>query len=34
MKKIMDFIPCVSVIGLVVYLVEDFFESKKEEEVA
>lgn len=29
MKKIKELIPCVSMIGLLVYLAEDFFETIK-----
>lgn len=32
MKKILDVIPCVSLVGLFVYLIQDYREQKREEE--
>lgn len=32
MKKILDVIPCISLIGLLVYLLQDYREQKREEE--
>lgn len=34
MKKILEIIPCVSLVGLFVYLIQDYIEQKMEEDVA
>lgn len=34
MKKILDVIPCVSLVGLFVYLIRDYIGQKMKEEVA
>ena len=33
MKKILDLIPCVSLVGQFVYLIQDYIEQKMEEDV-
>ena len=34
MKKILEIIPCVSLVGLFVYLIQDYIEQKMEEDAA
>lgn len=34
MKKVLDVIPCVSLVGLLVYLIQDYIGQKMKEEVA